>query len=220
MCWTEFKKLFALPASSPHILFCWVAAVPLYCGSYYAIAKTVPVLAPSLAVSIAFFFCPLSVLLFARKATGLEKPLQNIGSGLAVYFGLLLWVLLYYAKNPDFFLQFKYAPSVLPLVCMLLALHTMPVDFFTKRVVQAECERILGTRAGIGIQTLVWTCGHYREFFWLQALMGLAGAFAFLLVSGALTGIVYAYHKNVLALMLGHWLLNVWVLAFVSLCSA
>jgi hypothetical protein len=87
--------------------------------------------------------------------------------------------------------------------------HVGAVDYFTKRIVQHECEALWGPRAGQGLQLVAWTVGHIVEWFWLRDVLGEAGAAVMLVAAGVATGWAYARWKNVAGLMVGHLLVNV-----------
>lgn len=169
------------------------------------------------AVFIAFLLVPMLALRKLKRPMALGKIDIGFAYGLLAYLLLYLWVIAYYPSNPQFFDQFRLQGIDMLVANLFIAMNVMPVDFFTKRMVQYELQVLWGVKIAFVIQQMVWLLVHIPEFFWLLDLMGAAGALLFLLGSGALTGAIYARTKNVLGLMLGHWLLNLFVMLSVTM---
>lgn len=87
--------------------------------------------------------------------------------------------------------------------------HVGAVDFFTKRVVQAQAEAAWGPRPALLLQWGAWCGGHVVEWFWLRFILGDAGAAVFLGLAGLVTGVAFARWRNVSGLMAGHFFVNV-----------
>ena len=87
--------------------------------------------------------------------------------------------------------------------------HVGAVDFFSKRVVQSEAEVRFGPARALLIQLFVWSGAHAIEWLWLRQLFGDLGAAAYLVAAGIITGLAYIRWRNVLGLMIGHFLVNV-----------
>jgi hypothetical protein len=90
----------------------------------------------------------------------------------------------------------------------LTLIQVSSVDFFTKRIIQLEVEKLWGPAKGMAAQFLVWCGAHVIEYMWLKDIAGPAGAVLFLGITGAVSGVVYWKTKNVLGMMAGHWILN------------
>lgn len=170
-----------------------------------------------LLVFISFFIMPAILLCILKKPIAVGRFDKTFLLSMSAYIVLLLWVLLYYPSKKDFFSEYRIRDWAFVSWLFFTALNVMPVDFFTKRIIQFEVTREFGETAGLFVQNIVWVVGHVYEIFWLDELMGLEGAALFIIFSGFLTGLVYAKTKNTLGLMFGHWLMNLAVAVFVSL---
>jgi hypothetical protein len=122
----------------------------------------------------------------------------------------------YYFFNPEFFDVFNVKGWDFILYNILIVMNVMPVDFFSKRIIQAEIAKGFGEMNGMFVQMGAWMLGHVYELFWLKDLMGCAGTLLFIAVSGVITGFVYSKTKNVLGFMIGHWMLNLLVMILIT----
>ncbi|MDD5502987.1 MAG: hypothetical protein PHH26_05960 [Candidatus Thermoplasmatota archaeon] len=164
----------------------------------------------SIAVFAGFFAAPVIVLLVTK-----QKKIFGEFKGwfwtLSAYDILLFWVLAYYFVAPEkfAFLKFENLWSAQFLLWNIFtAMNVMPVDYFSKRIVQHETEAIFGAKIALALQVAVWCAAHVPEFLWLNGIMGNIGAGVFILFSGIATGLAYWKTKNVWGMMLGHWALN------------
>jgi|GEM_PF-1489002 len=166
-------------------------------------------------VFISFMMVPLLLLFLLKKPLKLGKIDKGFVYGILVYLLLLLWILPYYFFNPEFFDVFNVSGADFITFNVLIIMNVMPVDFFSKRVIQLEIAEGFGEMIGMYAQIIVWMVGHVYELFWLKELMGCAGALLFIAFSGIITGFVYSKTKNVLGFMIGHWMLNLLVMFIV-----
>jgi hypothetical protein len=130
----------------------------------------------------------------------------------AAYAPFAAWVVLSIPAAPSKY--FAPLASILPSLpagpvwVVATFLHVGAVDYFTKRVVQLESETLWGPRPAQALQLTAWCAGHVVEWLWLREVLGDAGAAAFLVAAGAVTGWVYARWKCVAGLMAGHLMVN------------
>lgn len=190
-----------------------IASAGLYlCLRYIIKIDFQPVL-----VFVSFFIMPAVIICILKKPIAVGRFDKTFFLSMSAYIVLLLWVLLYYPSKKDFFSEYRILNWAFVSWLFFTALNVMPVDFFTKRIIQFEVAKEFGEAAGLFTQNIAWIVGHVYEIFWLDELMGLEGAVLFIIFSGFLTGLVYAKTKNTLGLMFGHWLMNLAVAVFVSL---
>jgi hypothetical protein len=130
---------------------------------------------------------------------------------LAVYLMFGVWIMAYYSVSPLYFKRFDLGSWEYLSYVVLVALYVMPVDFLTRRVIQHEMGATFGTWNGYWAGTVAWMVGHVLEVIWLSELMGPAGSTTFVVISGLVTGWMYVRYKNVLALMTGHWAINIMI---------
>ncbi len=167
----------------------------------------------AIAVFIGFFVVPVIALL-AAKQKKIFGELKGAFWGLSAYDVFLIWILVYYFVYPERFAFLKFAnlaSAEFVFWNIFTAMNVMPVDYFSKRIVQQETEALFGAKVAFAAQVAVWCAGHIPEFLWLTRevhIMGNIGAGVFIFVSGAATGLVYWKTKNVWGMMLGHWALN------------
>jgi hypothetical protein len=166
-------------------------------------------------VFISFMIVPVMVLVLMKKTLRLGKIDKGFVYGILVYLLLLLWILPYYLFNPDFFDVFKASGLDFITFNVLIIMNVMPVDFFSKRVIQLEIAEGFGEMIGMYAQIIAWMVGHVYELFWLKELMGCVGSLLFIVFSGIITGFVYSKTKNVLGFMIGHWMLNFLVIILI-----
>ena len=167
-------------------------------------------------VFISFMMVPVTILVLMKKPFMLGNFDKGFVYGIAVYLLLFLWVFSYYFFNPEFFDVFNVKGWNFVLYNILIIMNVMPVDFFSKRIIQAEIAKGFGEMNGMFVQMGAWMLGHVYELFWLKDLMGCAGALLFIAVSGVITGFVYSKTKNVLGFMIGHWMLNLLVMILIT----
>ena len=167
-------------------------------------------------VFISFMMVPVTILVLMKKPFMLGNFDKGFVYGIAVYLLLFLWVFSYYFFNPEFFDVFNVKGWNFVLYNILIIMNVMPVDFFSKRIIQAEIAKRFGEMNGMFVQMGAWMLGHVYELFWLKDLMGCAGALLFIAVSGVITGFVYSKTKNVLGFMIGHWMLNLLVMILIT----
>ncbi|MDI6855235.1 MAG: hypothetical protein QMD21_00420 [Candidatus Thermoplasmatota archaeon] len=188
------------------LLFICIASLITYISLEKIVGKAFE--AHGIAVFISFMLLPVIVLRILKKP--LELGTVNIGFvlGIALYLILTIWLLCYYPFNREFFNGLKLNSYEFLIWNFFAMLNVAPVDFFTKRIIQKELSASLTPWHGLGAQTIVWTLAHFYELLWLQQLMGSQGALLFIIVSGLATGLVYLKTKNVLGMIVGHWMLN------------
>lgn len=166
-------------------------------------------------VFISFMMVPVMILVLMKKPLRLGKIDKGFVFGILVYLFFFFWVISYYFFNPEFFDVFNVKGWDFILYNILIVMNVMPVDFFSKRIIQREIAKGFGEMNGMFVQMGAWMLGHVYELFWLKHLMGCAGALLFIAVSGAITGFVYSKTKNVLGFMIGHWMLNFLVIILI-----
>lgn len=189
-----------------------ILALCALCLSIYAILELLLKFddAHSVAVFAGFFVAPVIALLVAKQKKILGE-LRGAFWTLSAYDIFLFWILAYYFASPEKFnfLKFENLWSAQFLLWNIFtAMNVIPVDYFSKRIVQFETESLFGAKIAFAVQVAVWCAAHVPEFMWLNGILGNFGAAAFILVSGMLTGLAYWKTKNVWGLMLGHWALN------------
>ncbi len=167
-------------------------------------------------IFISFMIVPVLLLFLMKKPFMLGNFDHGFVYGIAVYLLLSLWVFSYYFFNPEFFDVFNVKGWDFILYNILIVMNVIPVDFFSKRIIQAEIAKGFGEMNGMFVQMGAWMLGHVYELFWLKDLMGCAGALLFIAVSGVITGFVYSKTKNVLGFMIGHWMLNLLVMILIT----
>jgi len=178
-----------------------------------AAAVSVP---DSVQVGVPFLLAPMLVLWWSGEPWALGGLDRTLVYSAAVYGPFVLWLTLGIPTSPE-----TYAPGAAALlsgigVAWWLAdtfFHVGAVDYITKRVVQAESAPLFGERNAIMLSIIAWSLGHIVEWLWLRSALGDIGAAAFLVAAGVATAFAYARWKNVLGLMVGHFLLNVAVAA-------
>jgi len=171
------------------------------------------------ATFVAFLFIPVLLL----TITGRKLELGNRDHGLLIsiigYQFFALWLISYYWVNPDYYKEYEIFSGDHLLYLALVAFYVPPVDFFTRRVVHLEIERGFGKKMGLIVGTVAWMVGHSWEVIWLSELTGVVSSFLFILVSGVVTGLLYLRYKNVLGLMVGHWMVNLMITVVTSILS-
>jgi hypothetical protein len=164
--------------------------------------------AHQLAVFLGFSVIPLSVLLLTKRRIGLGGFDRGFLAGIGLYLLFTTPLLLLIPGNPEYFKGYRMAAPALASWAFLTLVQVSTIDFFTKRIVQLEVERLWGPGKGMLAQFIAWGGAHVIEYGWLKDLAGPAGAVLFLGVTGALTGALYWKTKNVAGMMAGHWVLN------------
>jgi len=161
-----------------------------------------------LAVFCGFFLTPLAILLATKRKPELGKFDRGFFEGLGLYMLFLVPLLFLIPLNKEFFWGYRMAPATAVIWAFYTFIQVSSVDFFTKRIVQLEVWQAWGKSWGLAAQFAAWSGAHVIEYMWLKDLAGPAGAILFLGTTGALTGLLYLRTKNVLGMMVGHWLLN------------
>lgn len=128
---------------------------------------------------------------------------------LLVYQVFGIWIIAYFWVDPHYFKTYDLMSWEYLSYVLLVSIYVAPVDFVTRRFIQHEFALEFGAWNGFGVGTVAWLLVHVFEFVWLSELMGPVGSAAFIITSGLLTGLLYMKYKNVLALMLGHWTMNI-----------
>lgn len=169
-----------------------------------------------LAVFIGFLAVPFTVLLHTRRKPELGGLDRGFLAGIGMYIAFAMPLLLLVPANPAYFRGYHMAAPAFAAWAFLTLIQVSSVDLFTKRIVQLEIERLWGPGKGMLAQFAVWCGAHVIEYAWLKEIAGPAGAVLFLGVTGAVSGFVYWKTKNVLGMMVGHWVLNL-VLAAAAL---
>jgi len=181
-------------------------------AAFWALELALPrtPLAPGheVAVFVGFFLVPLAILLFKGRKVRLGGLDRGFLMGFGLYMCFLVPLLFLIPAHPAFFGRYRMEPAAAVAWALLTLIQVSSVDFFTKRIVQLEVEGAWGAGWGMAAQFAAWSIGHVPEYLWLSALAGPAGAVLFLGITGALTGLLYHRTKNVLGMMVGHWLLN------------
>lgn len=157
------------------------------------------------------FLVPLILLVI--RTTPKKLALGRLDPGLlvslAVYQIFGLWIIAYYFVNPHYFKKYDLGSWDYLGYVLMVGVYVAPVDFMTRRVIQHEMASAFGTWNGYWAGTVAWIVGHILEIVWLSELMGPAGSATFIVLSGLVTGLLYMKYKNVIALMLGHWTINI-----------
>lgn len=196
------------------ILIC-ILSLCAYAGAGFILNKVTEE-SHSIAVFLGFFAVPAVAFLILNKPI-LGEVKKGFLSGIFIYIPFLIWVCAYIPSNREFFKDFAAGvfdgnPSHFILWNLFTAMNVMPVDYFTKRIVQHEVESLFGAKIGFVAQLAVWCAGHVPEILELLAgIMGIWGAAIFVVASGATTGLVYWKTRNVFGMMVGHWILNLGV---------
>lgn len=183
-------------------------------GAYFALEYGLPLTpfgngAHQLAVFVGFLAVPFTVLLYTRRKPELGGFDRRFLIGIGMYLVILLPLLLLLPANESYFRGYRMAAGALAGWLFLTLIQVASVDFFTKRIVQFELEKLWGPGKAMMAQFAAWSGAHVIEYGWLKELAGPAGAILFLGVTGAVTGAVYWKTKNVLGMMAGHWVLNI-----------
>jgi hypothetical protein len=160
------------------------------------------------AVFAGFMLAPLALLLLTGRQLGLGGLDRFLPMGIGLYMLFFLPLAALVPFNRGFFEGYRMAPVTAVAWALLTLIQVSSVDFFTKRIVQLEAERRWGPSIAMGAQFAAWCIGHFPEYFWLKDLTTPFGAVVFLGFTGATTGWFFYKTKNVLGMMLGHWLLN------------
>ena len=92
---------------------------------------------------------------------------------------------------------------------LMVSINVIPVDFFTKRVVQHEISIKYGAYTAILVSIGIWIIGHYIEIMWLTSIGGPVAALIFIISTGIATAIIYEVTKDVSGQMAGHILINI-----------
>jgi hypothetical protein len=190
------------------ILACTIAGG----AAYWALEAGLP-LTPlkrghELAVFCGFFLVPLGILWATGRKLQLGSFDRGLLEGIGLYMLFLVPLLFLIPLNKEFFSGYRMAPATAALWAFYTFIQVSSVDFFTKRIVQLEVWQAWGKSWGLAAQFAAWSGAHVVEYMWLKDLTGPAGAILFLGTTGALTGLLYLRTKNVLGMMVGHWLLN------------
>lgn len=170
-------------------------------------------------VIISFFLVPVLILIFTKERLNLGKINKFFFLSIFIYFVFFLWIIVYYPSNKDFFSGFNFTNKSISFIIfwnITIFLHVSTIDFFTKRIVQFKATQVFGEIKGLEIQVVVWMIAHIKEFFWLNDLMENLGCLIFLFVSGIITGIIYMKTRDIIGLMVGHWLLNFLVMITIT----
>lgn len=170
-------------------------------------------------VIISFFLVPVLILIFTKERLNLGKINKFFFLSIFIYFVFFLWIIVYYPSNKDFFSGFNFTNKSISFIIfwnITIFLHVSTIDFFTKRIVQFKATQVFGEIKGLEIQVVVWMIAHIKEFFWLNDLMENLGCLIFLFVSGIITGIIYMKTRDIIGLMVGHWLLNFLVMIMIT----
>ena len=198
----------------------------LFCGFFFLLEYRYG-LDHELAVFLSFFLLPFCYLVIFEYLT-LEKvkdsiisTLRSFGTidlgffeGLAIYLIFSVYILIYAIRDPEFFDDYDKIGRALAVSLFITALNVIPIDFFTKRIIQYSLMERFPPRTVILLTTIVWLLAHIPESLWLNELMGNIGVWIFLLFSGLITSISYQRTKNVWGQMSGHVLLNFMVALF------
>ena len=190
-----------------------VVCILLGGGAYLALEYGLPLTifgagSHQLAVFIGFLAVPFTIILHTRRKPELGGLDRGFLAGIGMYLAFAVPLLLLLPANPAYFKGYHMAAPAFAAWAFLTIIQVSSVDFFTKRIVQLEVERVWGPGKGMLVQFAVWCGAHVIEYAWLKDVAGPAGAIIFLGVSGAVTGAVYWKTKNVLGMMVGHWVLN------------
>ena len=157
---------------------------------------------------IAFLFIPVLFLAFTKRGMELGKIDSGLVKTMVVYQAFAFWIVAYYFGKPDFFVDYDLLGTEYLVYLAMVVFYVPPVDFFTRRMVHLEIEKVYGLKMGFAVGTLAWVVGHAGEIVWLSKLTGLAGSSIFILVTGLVTSYLYQRYKNIWGLMIGHWVLN------------
>jgi len=165
----------------------------------------------SIHVGVPFLFLPVVYLVRRRLPLAVGKVDRTFAWSASAYAPFALWVAAAAPGASAYFSALALSIAT-PLLLVGWAVdtffHVGSVDYFTKRIVQLEVEKVWGPKRALLVQWAAWSAGHVVEWLWLRFLLGDAGAAAFLVLSGLVTGLAYMRWKNVGGLMLGHFLVN------------
>lgn len=182
-------------------------------GAYLALDYGLPLTsygrgAHEFAVFAGFLAVPFTLLLQTRRKPELGGLDRGFFAGIGMYLLFLSPLLALVPMHPEYFRGYRMAAPALGAWAFLTLIQVSSVDFFTKRIVQLEVEKLWGPGKGMLAQFAAWSGAHVIEYMWLQDIATPAGAVLFLGITGATSGAVYWKTKNVLGMMAGHWILN------------
>ncbi len=126
--------------------------------------------------------------------------------GLSLYLCFIPLILLLFPTNS--FLGRRQPLGVLVLALLSL-MNVVPVDFFTKRIVQWEIHLKYGHVPAVLLSVAVWILGHYMEIVYLASVGDMASSLLFIAVTGLATALLYQVTKDVSGQMAGHLLINI-----------
>jgi hypothetical protein len=166
----------------------------------------------SVKVGVPFLLLPLVGLRLLKQPYALGSLDRTFLLSAASYVPYAIWASAAAGSAPWFYRPVADSVSSFPFVLWWSAdtfFHVGAVDYFTKRVVQREVEARAGRWNALWLQWGVWSAGHVVEWLWLRLILGDTAAALFLVSAGLVTGLAYMRWKNVLGLMVGHFLVNV-----------
>lgn len=175
--------------------------------------------ARAVATFVAFLFIPLIILALTGKGLELGRPDLGLVLSIIIYQLFAVWLIAYYLVNPGYFKDYVVFGADHLLFLALTAFYVPAVDFFVRRVVHLEIENITNERTGLVIGILAWVLGHGLEIVWLSELMNPIGSVLFIVSSGTVTSLLFMRYKNIVGLMVGHWVLNLVVTSVTSVLS-
>lgn len=181
-------------------------------GIYLALRYGAPGIPESVPVAVPFLALPLAAIVLLKGKLDLGKPDWTLALSAAAYTPFAAIAAAAAPSVPGYYIPLA-ASVATPALAVAWALdtffHVGAVDFFTRRIVQTEAHARFGAQRALAIAFAVWCGAHVIEWFWLRALFGEVGAALYLGAAGVVTGFAYLRWRNVLGLMLGHFLVNV-----------
>ena len=169
-----------------------------------------------------------------KKGLTPKKIISGLLQGIGMHAGIFYpWVLLAqkYVPGVDS-LRFMYffgfnTPMDWFLSLFFVFLNILMFEVYSKAFIQIQFAEAKGSmqlfkgrfrikggkKLGFILQFLVWMGGHWLEMTWLPDYMGFTNALFFIIVSGVLTGFTVYKTENIFGVTLGHFLLNVFIMA-------
>lgn len=204
----------AVPGTARSLAARITASLLLY-GALLAAEPAAGVTLPAFVkVAVPFLALPLAWAWWRGELRGLGRLDRAFAWSIAVYLPFGVWGVLATRGADDYLSALAGSvatPAAAAFWVVATFLHVGAVDYFTKRVVQHEAGLRWGALGGFLAGLAAWLVGHVPEWMWLRDMDGELGAALFILATGIATGLAYARWRNVWGLMVGHLVVNVFL---------
>ncbi|MBN1330511.1 MAG: hypothetical protein JXA54_13640 [Candidatus Heimdallarchaeota archaeon] len=169
-------------------------------------------------------------LFFGTKAGfSKKKIISSILQGILMHAGIFYpWVVLSQKYVPGVQHLIYFIPSPIDWFWQIffVTLNVIMFEYYSKSFIQIQFTEAKGSftilrkriefqkgkMLGFCLQYFVWIGGHWLEMSWLPDYLGIKNAMVFIIVSGFLTGYTVYKTENIIGVMLGHVLLNVFLM--------